>query len=400
MNIRKLPVKNLERKPVRTAMLIILTALLSLAVFGGTLVERSLRSGLTSLETRLGADIIVVPASAKSQYDLESILLEGVPGHFYMKKDYLDKVGKIEGIEKISAQYYLATVTSGCCSMPLQLIGFDPQTDFTVKPWIRQNYSGELGEFEIVIGGNINSAVGKTLKFYNQSCTVVGTLARTGTELDNAVFATAQTIKALIKSSEALGLNGQTREDPEQIISTIQIKVQEGYDIDDVMNDINIHITRVQAVRTRSMISGVADSLAGTAYIIRVLIAAVWVLALVILFAAFAAMVNERKREFAVLRVIGTSRSRLARIILAESALVSLLGGVFGILLGTAVVFPFSNLIESKLGLPFLLPGTGDILLLAALTLAVSVLVGAAAASYAAVKLSRVDTGLILREGN
>ena len=66
MDIKKLPMINLIRKPGRSIALILLTALLALSVFGGSIVVLSLRQGLKSLESRLGADIIVVPSSAQS----------------------------------------------------------------------------------------------------------------------------------------------------------------------------------------------------------------------------------------------------------------------------------------------------------------------------------------------
>jgi hypothetical protein len=46
------------------------------------------------------------------------------------------------------------------------------------------------------------------------------------------------------------------------------------------------------------------------------------------------------------------------------------------------------------------MPGAGKIVIFGSITLALTVLVGAIASSYAAVKLSKVDTGLILKEGN
>lgn len=145
MNINTLPIKNLKRKSGRSAALIVVVMLLSLSMLGGLLVVDSLQQGLDSLETRLGADIIVVPDEAKSKKDLESILLDGVPGYFYMDKAYYDKIAAREGIGRISAQYYLASTKAGCCTVPVQIIGFDPETDFTVTPWIQKSGGRELG---------------------------------------------------------------------------------------------------------------------------------------------------------------------------------------------------------------------------------------------------------------
>ncbi|MBQ1310614.1 MAG: ABC transporter permease, partial [Blautia sp.] len=109
MNIRKLPFTNLRRKPGRTAALILLTALLALSVFGGTIVEMSLKRGLESLESRLGADIIVVPSSAQSKVSFKNMLLQGTTGAFYMSSENLARTLEVEGVEKAAPQLFLAS---------------------------------------------------------------------------------------------------------------------------------------------------------------------------------------------------------------------------------------------------------------------------------------------------
>ena len=79
-----LAIKNLRRKPARTVALVLLAAFLSMSIFGGSMIVLSLRNGLRSYEARLGADIVVVPYEAQTKGTLESILLQGIPGYFYM----------------------------------------------------------------------------------------------------------------------------------------------------------------------------------------------------------------------------------------------------------------------------------------------------------------------------
>jgi putative ABC transport system permease protein len=64
------------------------------------------------------------------------------------------------------------------------------------------------------------------------------------------------------------------------------------------------------------------------------------------------------------------------------------------------LVFPFTTLIETSLGLPYLRPAAGTILGLALASLAATVQVGSLASSWASFRLSRVDPGTVLREGN
>ena len=131
-----------------------------------------------------------------------------------------------------------------------------------------------------------------------------------------------------------------------------------------------------------------------------ILIAAVWVLAFVILLLAFALIIRERAREFAVLRLVGASRGMLGRVVLLESTLCGLIGGVIGVGVAALLLFPFAQLIETALGLPYLMPDAGTVLLLAAGTVVLSVLVAALSSVIAAYRLSRVDPATALREGN
>ena len=92
MNIKRLPLINLVRHPARTAALVLLTAFLSFSLFGGTVVVSSLRQGLGSLTSRLGADIIVTPETAYVKKGIENILLYGNRTYFYMPRKRLDDV--------------------------------------------------------------------------------------------------------------------------------------------------------------------------------------------------------------------------------------------------------------------------------------------------------------------
>lgn len=397
--MRRLAVQNLTGKPVRTAVLTVLAALLALAVFGGSLIVTSLRTGLHSLEDRLGADIMVVPYEATTKTNLEAIVLQGATGYFYMDNARAEKVLAREGIGQASEQFFLASASTGCCSLSVQIIGFDPQTDFSITPWIRRSFGGELQKYDVVVGNDLNAFVGDTLQFYGTEVHVAAKLAKTGTAYDTAVFTGEDTIKALIASSVERGMN-QFTVDPDKVVSCILINAADGYTPEEVVNDINIHVKKVKAIQTKEMISGISDSLSGVRDVIGVLMAAVWVLGLAILLLAFTMSVNERRKEFAVLRVIGASRGMLAGLVLREALLTGVCGGMLGSLIGLAVIVPFNRAIEEQLGLPFLLPGAGTIIGYFAAAVILTALAGAAAAGIAALRISRMDTGLILRGDN
>ncbi len=398
MRTSHLPLKNLLRRPGRTAALILLTALLAASVFGGSVVVGSLRSGLKSLEARLGADIIVMPAEAESKVSFKNLLLQGTTGAFYMSTSVLEEVRGAQGVAIAAPQTFLASLKADCCAIKVQIIGIDPDTDFTVKPWIEESYSQDLGDMEVAVGCKVTAGVGETLKIYEQYTHVVAKLAETGTGLDTAVYCNMETMKKLLAAAEAKGVSHRITSGSD-VISAVYVKVKDGYDAGQVNNWLNGHIRKVTAVRARSMFTDVSDSLSGIARAARALIGAVWALALGILLVAFAMMIRERRREFAVLRLIGMSRSGLRGEILLETALCCLAGGLVGVGIAALGVFPFTTLIETQLGLPYLTPAVGTLLALAGGTVLATLLVGLLAGAWAAARLSRTDPGTTLREG-
>ena len=402
MKLSALPFRNLARKQGRTWALILLTAFLSLSMFGGSMIVLSLRSGLNSLEARLGADIIVVPKAAKTKVNLETMLLQGTTGAFYMDAATLNNVCAVNGVEKAAPQTFLASLKADCCSAKVQVIGIDQETDFTIQPWIAQSVSREMGLMDVVAGCDISANVGESIRLYNQNCPVVAKLSRTGTGLDTAIYCGLDTMRTLLSAAEEMGVSHKvTTGNAEDVISAVYVKVLDGTSIDQVANQLNSHPSwNVTAVQTKSMLTDVSDGLAGISSTVTLLILVVWVLAFAILLIAFTMLMNERRREFAVLRLIGSSRKMLSRIILTESALVSLAGGLLGICVGALLVFPFTNAIEAALKLPFLTPSLGTVLLLGCCALLGTVIMGALASASSAYRMSRVDTGSVLREGN
>ena len=247
----------------------------------------------------------------------------------------------------------------------------------------------------------MESGVGEIIRIYDERCKVVGRLAATGTGLDTAVYCNLSTMKMLLTAAEEKGVSHKVSSDEsDDRISAIYVKVKDGYDIGAVNSEIQGHTRKCSAVRTKSMLTDVSDSLSAISGTVATLIGAIWLLSLVILVVAFVMIANERKREFAVLRLLGTSRAMLGGMILKESALCSLAGGTLGVLTASMLVFPFTTLIETRLGLPYLRPSAGTITALALAALAATVMVGSLASSWASFRLSRVDPGTVLREGN
>ena len=397
-SINSLPIKNLVRKPARSLALIFISAFLALSAFGGTVMVTSLSNGINSLSARLGADIIVTPYAATSQVSYDSVIIQGKPGQFYMDSKYYEEIKtEIEGIDKITAQFYLASAKASCCSSRLQIIGFDPATDFSIQPWVEKSYSDKLGLYDAVVGSDVTPNTDMTVEIYGKTLHVQAVLDKTGTELDSALYVDIDTMKELIRAHNEKNPNQEKTIDPDNVVSSVLIKVADGYDIDEVAGDINLHVRQVKAIRTQNMISGVSESLSGVSATISLLMVVVWILSAVILAIVFTMNINERKKEFAVLRVLGASRVKLAGLVFREAALYGFLGSLLGAGLTVLITALFTPAIENMIGLPFLLPPVPVMLIVGALTVVLTVAAGAVTAASSAVKISKIDTGLILR---
>lgn len=395
--LRRLPLKNLLNRPFRTTGLILLVMLLSLTIFGGSVLALSMRRGLESVEARFGADLIAVPLG----YDtgMESILLKGEPSYFYLNKNYVKKIAAVKGVAQVSAQFYLTSTGSPCCEFPVQLIGFDPKTDFAIQPWIKQSYGHSLSDDALLVGSDIQVKNGKTLTFFSRKYPVAAKLERTGTGLDTAVYANMDTLYNLMEASREKGFHFLDKTDPKSVVSSVLIKKADGYDAETVAHNIRAALNGMQIVQTKSMISGIAQSLGSFAKLLLFLIGTFLLLSLAMLGIVFSVTAHERKKEFAILRTLGATKKRLAGLLLRESLLLSAGGGIAGTAVAALAVFPFSVAISQKLGLPYLTPTATQTGVLVILCLGISFAVGPVAAAASAWRIGRADASLTLREG-
>lgn len=391
-------IKNIIRRPVRTALMCIIVFILSFsALLGGYLII-SLQNGLDGYRARLGADIVVVPSAAQGHGTVDNVLLQGITGNYYIPQSSLAKLEGIEGIEKKTAQFYLTSAKASCCSSRVQIIGFDPETDFTVMPWI-SSLKVNMGDGDIIIGADIAYPADGSLRFYGESYHVAGQLEKTGTGLDNAVFTNRSTIKEMARSAaDTLEREALKGVDPGKAVSCVLIKVKEGYHPEAVADDINIHLSKVRASSSASMVSSVAEGLGNVSGVISVITIGMWIIAVVLIVTVFTLMMHNRKKEFAVMRVAGASRKMIISPLAWEAAFICMIGSFAGIIVSLLLISPLSESIRSRFSLPFLQPDIGTFLMLTLGAWIVPVLIGVLSAVISALRITGNETGLLLRE--
>jgi putative ABC transport system permease protein len=397
LSVFTVSIHNLRRKPFRAVCLVSIVAILAFILFGGSILSSSLENGLSSMKNRLGADIMVVPEGYES--GAENILIKGEPHYFYFDQKVAQDVEQVEGVSQITTQFFLTSLSEACCSSLIQLIAFDPETDFVIQPWIAQTYGSGIQDGELIAGSDITLLEDKTIKLFNNQYPVVAQLEKTATGLDASIFMTRETMNQFIAASREVGANFLSGQEEERSISSVLVQVLPGYDASLVAKQIRSQVSDVEVIASQGMIAGIASSLETLVVYIRALSVVLWILAALILIVVFAVTLHERKKEFALLRILGATRQKLVSIVLTESVLSSGAGGIIGVALAALVVFPFSTLIGNKLQLPYLQPQIDHIVLLLAASLLLSIIIGPLASLYAAFKISKAETYLTMREG-
>ena len=367
----RLPWMNLRGYPVRTGTLVLFSMLMTMTIFGGTLIVQGIEHGLRTVQSRLGADIMVTPAEADTDFDAQTFLVSAEPSYFYMDAATRDEVAAVDGVEAASSQLFLASARASCCSGRYQVIAYDPATDFTIQPWMRDAVGRtQLGDDEVIVGANVLANDPNNFQLFDNTLRVVGQFDATGSTLDNAVYMNFETAKKVIDSSLRKGLNKYSTLETDRIISSVMVKVAPGYDAEAV------------AAQIHQQVPGVA-----------------WGVGLLMITLLFVLMVAERKREFATLVAMGAHRRMISGIIIREALGVNILGGVGGIIISGVLLVSFSGLVDQSLGGGFLVPSALTLALLALGALA-SVGIVALVSSWIALRyVTTMDASLALKEG-
>lgn len=392
--------QNLCRKPFRTGMLMAVVGLFAFTLFCGTMVGKSVGNGTRMMAERLGADVLFVPYGYETS--VQNSLLRGEPSSFYMDGEFARKLAGEEGIEKVTPQLFIATLKAACCTLPVQLIGIDPKTDFVVRPWMMSVLERPLGESEVVVGGKIFGEVGERISLFGKEFTIAARLDPTGMGFDTSVFLDIDRARRLLLLSD-LGPMLQLPEgvDRNTFVSSTLIKFAPGADVKQTVNAVSQKYAaeyNLDFVVVAGMITDIATRLDIMSAVFYGLSGMLWLLAVGILALVFSAVIQERKKEFGLLRIIGASRADLVRMVLKEALAISAAGAALGLLFACLTLFPFSAYIDSMLQLPSLRPG---LYIPAAVGLGVFLLglsTGPLACLPAAWRLGRLDVYASVRE--
>jgi putative ABC transport system permease protein len=328
-------VKNLRRRPSRAAVLIAAIGMLvAVLVFGLSFVRR-VDASIRRTSERLGADLIVVPTGARGA--AEDVLLDNKVTTFYMDRAIVGRVQAIPGVERVTAQTYLATIGGACCDVPESMVVlFDQESDFVVRPWLGREMGRKLGKGEAIVGSEsaLNIDLGLThvdAFLFGNVFKTVGVLEKTGTGLDTAIFVDESNIDDIRRRGKVAVRPGT--------VSIVFARVAAGQDPQRIAAVVENTIIEADAVARRDLGKQVLRSLGDIGRMFAITFLLATLLAAGLAWAVFSGVANERAREVGLMRAIGARESHVTRLFLLEVLAVGGAGSLLGIALGTAFSF-------------------------------------------------------------
>lgn len=393
-------VQNLKAKKFRTIFMMFFVVLMSATVFFSTILMNNLERGIKSTTERMGADIIVIPDEGTD--DIRDSLFAGTPCSVFFDRSWEEAVREVEGVEKVSAQMYVATLSNSCCDLPVQIIAFDPKTDFVVQPWLKNQHAVNLEKGQILIGNRVQAEPGDSMKFYETNFDVAGKLEKTGMGYDGSIFMTFETLYEL-KNSD-IARSSLPMDEMENMVSMLMVDAADGIDGVDLIH-LRLEIAKcgntgekMYACTTDELMSGISlqvKKLSGYGNILTCISLISTALALI---SIFILTINERKYEFGVLYALGAKKSRMRNIILSEALIISGIGGVTGTFLAYGLVATFKDVISVKLDVPYLDISMIHTMPVAGICIIISLATGIIAAVCSAYQISKGEVYRLLRE--
>lgn len=224
---------------------------------------------------------------------------------------------------------------------------------------------------------------------------VVGVLDETNSSMDHTVFFPLETAYRLVQQGTG---NSQFGFRVGQI-SVILVKLEPDYSPEILARDIGLRIPDFK-VTVALGIERRASLEIGGVPVYQLLVQSVVGAALVVLIAfLFSMTINERKRQFGLLRSMGATRSYVFWLVLTEACLIALIGSLIGLSVGSAIVYLGEDSLIRVFKISYLQPSLLEVVQLMGPSLLLGVGMGGVAAVYPALVASRLDPYEAIREG-
>lgn len=373
-------------------MFVALVAIASACSFGVGFFNENLTSGISQVKGRVGADLIAVP----SGYDkaAKDALFAGDACTILFPDNPEEAISHTDGVTQVSSQLYMKTLCFSCCSTAgIQIIAFDPRTDFTVSKWADGRID-DLAVNEMVVGASCGMKKGTDMNIYGKTFTVAEVLEETGMGYDSSIFISYEAANQITSSPEYAVYFGEQ----EGLSSMILINTAAGSDTEELSASLEHALPDVSLYATDSLVSELRRQADYFKISGLVMDGFVIVLAVIALYALITITFYQRKKRVGSLLSVGISRQKIVQIFFLEYLYLTLFGTAVGIGAVSVVVIPLHQIIKQSVNMPYRLTGFGELGLLCLLVLGINLVILLAGCSLTFTKIIRTEPAHLTEE--
>jgi putative ABC transport system permease protein len=362
--------KNLWRRPTRSLLTAIALAIAVAAVVALVGVSESLESSFLDLYTRQGGDLVVQRRGGAVQ------LSKGI------KLTLGDQIRKIPGVKEVIGSLMDLISFEDQDLFMVIVNGWEPDCSVLKRVRVVEGRRLQEGDRRAVMLGyilaaNLGKHAGDHLKVYGQDFEVVGVLESFSVYENGGLFMLLDELqRQMDRPGEVTGFMVQSADKSPAAIAALRKKI-EALDPEIAATPCAEFVNSIAQIRITRTMSWFTSFFA-------IMIGAIGVMN------TMAMSVFERRGEIVTLRAMGWRKWRIARMIVSEAVLLSIVGTIAGVALGIGVTFLLSHwhrtsgLIQGDISQRAILEG--------ALVATVIALAGAAFPAWRCAELPIADT--------
>jgi putative ABC transport system permease protein len=405
-------VAGIRNKPGRNLATLFCFAFIAANIFSGQFLIAGAAGGIDRGVTRMGADHLVVP----SQYtvflrgagpDNTIAIVMAEQSNYRMKATIMEKIGNVPGVSAMSPQLYVSTLNLPELSpAPVDIYGIDPETDFTIRPWLQKPLDNPLKPGEVIVGHEVAGYVSTRISAGGQAFTIAGRLDPTQSMIDRTIFLrlddayTLAATKGIVSDSDPRIVPGD--------VNAVLIRDSPGEDLDIVGARIKRIFSSspeykyISVIGRHFTLNPVAEDIQAIPALLSLISAFVVIIALPLIALIAAMVAHERQREIGLLKSMGAKRNVIFFLVIAESLVLAAIGGIAGVGVSIFALFLMNarGVLNSALQVSFRMPAMMEIGSMAGLALLVVIVIGSVASLWPAYQSSMMNPyDAIRREG-
>ncbi len=323
MNLLTIPLRNTRRKPLRTALLLIVFAMGVMSVVALANVSRVVGESLEKKLTAYGANILITPRIETLAVSYGGFSLGGMS----MGQRFLSSSETINAIRSIGHKDRLAAVAPKLVTSTkvngttIGVVGVNWQEELSIKSYWAMDGAYPTTDVDLIAGTEaakkLGLAIGDKVIIGAQPFTLVGILQPTGGDDDKVLLANLSYLQTVLNM-------------PDRIHFVEVAALCSGCPIQDIVKQISealpgMRITALQNVVKQRMYS--VNFVKRLALIVSLVIL---LTACTMVGVSMLSAVNERKKEIGILRSLGYSKPRVFSIFCVEALIIGIMAGVLG----------------------------------------------------------------------